>query len=187
MNINVAEKKSFLVWLINNVSFSKREIIWILNYLVNHETILNNVTFVEYAHKADRGIRITAAEMEQEPITLFLKGKSFTDTDQIFHEIRMNWKNPLYLECVFDSAFQNSDYLSILEDNPFSPWKENISEETVQKIDHYFEREEQQARLELLRTQIDQALEDGNYEAFLELSDEFNRMRTQLNGPKAQK
>jgi len=177
MNINVAEKKSFLVWLVNNISFRKREVIWILNYLINHEAILNNVSFVEHAQKADRGLQITSAEIDQEPIVLFLQGKMFTDTDQIFHEIRMNWKDPLYLECIFDRALQNTDYLSILEDNPYSPWKENISEETIQKIDAYFEEEERNARMNLLREQIDQSLEDGNYEAFLELSNELNRMK----------
>lgn len=177
MDINVAEKKSFLVWMVNNISFPKREVIWILNYLINHEAILNNVSFVEYANKTDRGIQIASAGIEQEPIILFLQGKEFTDTDQIFHEIRMNWKERLYLECIFDNVYQNTEYLSILEDNPFSPWKDNISEETVQKINEYFEQEEHAARMTLLRAQIDQSLEDGNHEAFLELSDELNRMK----------
>ncbi|WP_321383747.1 ReoY family proteolytic degradation factor [uncultured Enterococcus sp.] len=179
MDINVADKKNFLVWLVNNVSFSKREIIWILNYLINHEVILNNVAFVEHAEKTDRGIQIASSEIEDEPIILFIKGKMFTDTDQIFHEIRMNWKDTLYLECAFGDAFQNPDYLSILEDNPFAPWKDDVSAETVQEIEAYFEREEQLARMNLLRNQIDQSLEDGDYEAFLELSDELNRMKTQ--------
>ncbi|MCB5950621.1 YpiB family protein [Enterococcus sp. BWT-B8] len=177
MEINVAEKKSFLVWLVNNISFPKREVIWILNYLINHEVILNNVSFVEYANKTDRGIQIASASADYEPIILYLQGKTFTDTDQIFHEIRMNWKDRLYLECIFDKAFQNTEYLSILEDNPFSPWKENISDETVQKINAYFEHQEHTARMALLRSQIDQSLEDGNHEAFLELSDELNRMK----------
>ncbi|MGL4696277.1 ReoY family proteolytic degradation factor [Enterococcus larvae] len=178
MDINVADKKNFLVWLVNNISFSKREIIWILNYLINHEVILNNVTFVEQAEKTERGIQIASSEMEEEPIVLFIKGKMFTDTDQIFHEIRMNWKDTLYLECFFSEAFQNAEYLSILEDNPFAPWKNNVSEETVQEIEAYFEREEQLARMNLLRNQIDRSLEDGDYESFLELSDELNRMKT---------
>ena len=177
MNINVSEKKSFLVWLVNNVSFPKREIIWILNYLINHEAILNNVSFVEYANKTDRGIQIASGDSDQEPIVLYLQGKTFTDTDQIFHEIRMNWKDRLYLECLFDHAFQNTEYLSILEDNPFSPWKEHVSEETVAEIEAYFKQQERDARMSLLRTQIDQSLEDGNYEAFLELSDELNRLK----------
>ena len=36
----------------------------------------------------------------------------------------MNWRKALYLECVFPEAWQTSQYLSVLEDNPFAPWNE---------------------------------------------------------------
>ena len=46
MLIDVREKKNFLTWMVNHVSFSRREVFWILNYLANHEAILSNVHFV---------------------------------------------------------------------------------------------------------------------------------------------
>lgn len=76
MFVNVADKKEFLVWLVNNISFSQREILWILNYLINHEAILNNVHFIEQADKTVRGLKITSKEIEKEPIGLFLAGKN---------------------------------------------------------------------------------------------------------------
>lgn len=57
MLIDVREKKNFLTWMVNHVSFSRREVFWILNYLANHEAILSNVHFVEGANFADRGLR----------------------------------------------------------------------------------------------------------------------------------
>lgn len=176
MFVNVADKKEFLVWLVNNISFSQREILWILNYLINHEAILNNVHFIEQADKTVRGLKITSKEIEEEPIGLFLAGKKFTDTDQIFHEIRMNWKEALYVECVFEDSWQNSQFLSILEDNPYARWNEQVSEEVIDRINEFFAHEEKQAKIDLLYSQIDLAIEDGNYEAFLELTDELNRL-----------
>ncbi|MGX7127288.1 ReoY family proteolytic degradation factor [Enterococcus wangshanyuanii] len=177
MFVNVSDKKEFLLWLVNNVSFSQREVLWILNYLINHEAILNNVHFVEHADKTVRGMKVTSKEVEDEPITLFLSGKEFVDTDQIFHEIRMNWKEALYIECIFDGAWQNSQYLSILEDNPYARWNEQVSEEIMENINTFFAQEEKQAKIDLLYSQIDLALEDDNYEAFLELSDELNHLK----------
>ncbi|MBO0440968.1 hypothetical protein DOK67_0002696 [Enterococcus sp. DIV0212c] len=178
MFVNVSDKKEFLVWLVNNISFSQREVLWILNYLINHEAILNNVHFIEQADKAARGLKVTSREMEEEPIRLFLSGKVFTDTDQIFHEIRMNWKEALYIECVFDGSWQNSQYLSILEDNPYARWNEQVSEEVVESINNFFAHEEKQAKIDLLYSQIDLALEDNNYDAFLELTDELNHLKS---------
>ncbi|MBP2099682.1 YpiB family protein [Enterococcus rivorum] len=178
MFIDVADKKEFLVWLVHNVSFSQREILWILNYLINHEAILKNVHFVELADKATRGIKIHSVEMEQEPIMLYLEGKQFNDTDQIFHEIRMNWKKPLYLECIFEDAWQNSRYIGILEDNPFASWNEQIDDELFESIDDYLATQEKEAKMKLLYEQIDSSLEDGNIDAFIGLTAELNRLKT---------
>ena len=183
MFINVSDKKDFLVWLVNNVSFSQREVLWILNYLINHEAILNNVHFIEQADKTDRGIRVTTAEMNGKPIILFLTGKEFTDTDQVFHEIRMNWKKDLYLECIFEDSWQNSQYLSILEDNPFAKWNEQINEAILEQITDFFDQEERQAKIDLLYSKIDLALEQKDQENFLKLSTELNHFKKERTQP----
>lgn len=178
MFVNVSDKKEFLVWAVNNLSFKQREVIWILNYLINHEAILNNVHFIERADKTTRGLKIVTSEIDDRPIMLYLADKKFTDTDQVFHEIRMNWKADLYLECVFDGSWQNTQYLSILEDNPYAPWNEQVSGEIIASLDAYFEQEEKQAKIDLLYQQIDASLEKDDYDGFLKLSNELNRLKT---------
>ena len=179
MFVSLSEKKKFLTWLVNTVPFGRREVLWILNYLLTHDAILNNVHFVENVEKTDRGIRVVADGLGKEPLLLFIQAQEFTDPEQIFHEIRMNWRKALYLECVFPEAWQKSQYLSVLEDNPFAPWNEQVDQEVARAIDQYFKQEEQTQRMALLKAQIDDALETGNKEAFLELSDELNRLKQQ--------
>ena len=190
MLIDVKEKKNFLTWMVNHVSFSRREVFWILNYLANHEAILSNVHFVEGANQANRGLQISDLSFDGEPMKLFLEGKEFTDTDQIFHEIRLNWKRPLYVECLFENAWQTKEYLMVLEDNPFASWNDSISEEDLELVEQYLKEKEQAAHLKMLYLQIDQALEKGDKDAFLELSDEVNReilSKNQVKGEHAGK
>lgn len=170
MTIETADKRLFLDWFAKNVAFSKREVIWILNYLTNHEAILENVRFVESAEKTPRGIRIMDRSSEGEAITLLLNGRRFTDTDQIFHEIRLHWKEPLYIECLFPDAQRNLYYLPVLEDNPYRPWNENVSDTIIEELTEFFAEEEKKAQLALLYSQIDTALENGDKAQFLELS-----------------
>lgn len=80
----------------NTVPFGRREVLWILNYLLTHDAILNNVHFVENVEKTDRGIRVVADGLGKEPLLLFIQAQEFTDPEQIFHEIRMNWRKALY-------------------------------------------------------------------------------------------
>ena len=176
MFIDVQQKKKFLNWFVNHGTFNRREVLWILNYLANHEAILNNVHFIEAADQTNRGLQIRDANQEGEAIQLYIDGKVFTDSDQAFHEIRLNWKKPLYLECLFDGAWQTSEFLSIIEDNPFAKWNERISPEIIEELEGFFKEEERQAKLSLLYSQIDFALENGDKEAFLELSNEVNQL-----------
>ncbi|MHC5248246.1 YpiB family protein [Enterococcus sp. HY326] len=187
MLIEVKEKQNFLNWLVANVSFKQRETIWILNYLANHEAILANVHFVEQAEKTTRGLQIRDESFVGSAMTLFIKDKAFFDSDQIFHEIRLNWKNPLYLECFFRDAWKNSLYLSILEDNPAAPWNEQISSEVTEEIERFFQQEELRQKIDLLYHQVDLAIEKGDQNGFLELSTEINQLKLKLREPDAEK
>lgn len=182
MFIDINEKKNFLNWLVNNVSFKQRETIWILNYLINHEAILANVHFVEQAEKTQRGLQIRDDSFVGAAMTLFIGDKAFFDSDQIFHEMRLNWRNPLYLECFFRDAWKNSLYLSILEDNPAAPWNEQISSEITDEIERFFKEEETRQKIAILYRQIDCAIENGDQNAFFELSTQVNRLKMKLAG-----
>lgn len=175
MNINVQEKKKFLNWLVSTVSFSRREVSWVLNYLANHEAILNNVHFVEGAALTDRGLSVRSTEIGGEPFVLTIAEQTFFDIDQIFHEIRMNWKKPLYLECLFPDAWSHAFYLAVLEDNPNDRWNDHLDQEMAENVQRFFSEEETQTKIDTLYRQIDMALEDGDRDAFLALSDEVNR------------
>ena len=83
MFVSLSEKKKFLTWLVNTVPFGRREVLWILNYLLTHDAILNNVHFVENVEKTDRGIRVVADGLGKEPLLLFIQAQEFTDPEQI--------------------------------------------------------------------------------------------------------
>ena len=126
--------------------------------------------------ETDQGIRVVADGLGKEPLLLLSKHK-FTDPEQIFHEIRMNWRKALYLECVFPEAWQTSQYLSVLEDNPFAPWNEQVDQEVAERLINILSKKNKR-RMALIKAQIDDALETGNKSVF-KLSDELNRLKQQ--------
>lgn len=48
-------------------------------------------------------------------------------------------------------------------------------------MENYLKFQEQEAQVDLLKKQIDMALEDGDKEAFLILSDELNRLKLTIH------
>ncbi len=174
--IDVLDKKRFLNWFVTHVSFNRREVSWLLNYLANHEAILKHVYFIENANKTPRGITVRSAKSAGDSLLLFLEGKEFSDSDQVFHEIRLNWEKPLFLECLFPDSWNNSLYLGVLEDNPYYRWNDTMDTETTERVKAYFEQQDSQIRLTALYERIDQALESEDQATFLCLSKEINRL-----------
>ena len=47
--ISVNEKKEFVRWFLNNYQLKRRECVWILNYLMSHDQLMEKVHCVENA------------------------------------------------------------------------------------------------------------------------------------------
>lgn len=184
MMVELNAKKHFLTWLMHHVSFTRREVIWILDYLYNHEAILKNVHFVEQAEKTQRGLVLRSSSLGEESLALFINGRKFVDSEQIFHEIRFNWQKSLYVECLFDNPWDYEAYLAVLEDNPFAPWNQQIDAALIQQIEAYFEAEGRIQMKANLYDLINQALDRGNQAAFVELTNQLNHIvvEERLNG-----
>ena len=82
MFVSLSEKKNF-----NLVSeyraFGRREVLWILNYLLTHDAILNNVHFVENVENRS-GIRVVADGLGKEPLLLLSKHKNLQIRNKFF-------------------------------------------------------------------------------------------------------
>ena len=54
--VSVNEKKDFIRWFLNHYQLKRRECVWILNYLISHDQLMEKVHFVEQAQYCPRGI-----------------------------------------------------------------------------------------------------------------------------------
>ena len=175
--IELAEKKRFLNFIIQSVTLKARESYWILNYLINHEIMLNKVVFVEQALHTPRGL-VIVDEFEEGPgIEMTKQGLSILDANAIFHEIRMNRKEMLYIEIKFKDRFKKTEYLSILEKNEYEPIDEDLQLEILEELETFFIKEDRKFQLNDLEERIDLALEKGNEAEFIELSNRFKQLK----------
>jgi len=109
MMTTINQKREFLEWFLKTIPLSSREIVWILNYVTNHDNILEKVRIVEQVEKTPRGLLIASSDFAQaHPIHLFKDGLEIMDVNQIFHEIRMHADSELFLELKFPNAWQTS-------------------------------------------------------------------------------
>lgn len=173
-------KKQFLNWLIQTIPLKQREAYWILNYLLNHEIILTKTQFVERADVTPRGLYIADVHSTNNGLTLYKDELIFEDPEQIFHEIRMNWRQPLYLAIDFVDSEKALLYQSILETNPY--YDESGTDSLFyERLDADFNNEQYRYQLDWLSLKIDEALETGNRALFEKYSYQYNELKNLSN------
>ena len=136
------DKKEFIRWFLSNYQLKRRESVWILNYLINHDSLLKNVHFIREARYCPRGIVISTHCSKDVPFRFYKNHIVTTDAEKSFHDIRLNRSEPIYIQLNFKNAKQSAEYVAVLEDNPFLP------------DDYFITKKDQQVAKQLLDTSI---------------------------------
>lgn len=169
-SVSVIEKKEFVRWFLKRYQMKRRECVWILNYLLSHDDLLQKVHFVEEAHYCPRAMVMSVTESGGVPFR-FYKGNLMTaDAEKSFHDLRLHPNEDMFIQLNFPNIPPSSEFLAVLEENPFMPKylhindKDRLIAEEVLKISMNSFREEN------ILKQIDEALDANDKQRFLELS-----------------
>ncbi|MFD1018478.1 ReoY family proteolytic degradation factor [Thalassobacillus hwangdonensis] len=178
--ISVQDKKDFVRWFLNHYQLKKRESVWILNYLINHETILNHAHFVDEVEFSPRGILISAQGVKTPPFRFYKDQVMTTDAEKSFHDIRLNQKEPLYIQLSFDQSHQCHRYAAVLEENPYVPVNHYITAKDKQLAGRLLDISLLEHQKQQLEKEIDQALDQGDRSNFQRLSEQMRQITDEL-------
>jgi uncharacterized protein YpiB (UPF0302 family) len=168
--VSIKDKKEFIRWFLSHYQLKRRESVWILNYLINHDTLLEKVHFIREARFCPRGIIISTHCSGDPPFRFYKNNIVTTDAEKSFHDIRLNKEDPIYIQLNFKDAQQCASYVAVLEDNPFLPDDFFITEadqKLAKRVLDFSLFHYQKSRLQL---KIDRALDNRNKEEFEALS-----------------
>lgn len=175
-SISVSEKKDFIRWFLNNYQLKKRECVWILNYLMSHEQMLQKVHFVEDAKYAPRGIVMSTHDVDEPPFRFYKENVMTTDVEKSFHDIRLNRDEDIYIQLNFQGAFHSPQYVLVLEDNPFMPKNVQISEKDKLIAERFLQESLVTFKKEKILEQIDEALDQNDQKSFNKLTEELKSL-----------
>lgn len=169
-SIPILDKKAFIRWFLKNYQLKRRECVWILNYLLSNDRILENIHFVEEAHYCPRAIVMSSVESNGIPFR-FYKGNVMTsDAEKSFHDIRLNPDESMYIQINFPNIPPHQTYLAALEENPYMPKYLHISEKDRVIAEQLLKNSMLAFQEEKILREIDEALDSGDKERFFELS-----------------
>jgi len=175
--VSVNEKKEFIRWFLNRYQLKRRESVWILNYLMSHDQLMEKVHFVEDAQCCPRGLIMSTHCTREVPFRFYKENIMTTDAEKSFHDIRLNRDEDIYIQINFRSSNLSHQYAAVLEENPFVKNKVYLNEKDKMYAEKLLEESIKMFHEDKLLKAIDQALEKRDNEAFTKLAKQLNELR----------
>lgn len=173
--VEIKKKRDFLREFIARFGTQTREEGWLLEYLVNSEYKLKDIVFVEELNPNFNGFKIYSAENKNGKFEYIYDGKSTADVSLLFSAIH-NHKGVIYVQFDFEGKYKDELYLSLLEapDDYYKQDKSNLTEKELEEVEELAETFIIRSHAGILRKKIDEALDIGDKELFMKLTDELN-------------
>ncbi|WP_062104810.1 ReoY family proteolytic degradation factor [Bacillus niameyensis] len=175
--VSVNEKKEFIRWFLNRYQLKRRESVWILNYLMSHDKLLERVHFVEDAQFCPRGLIMSTHCTRDVPFRFYKENIMTTDAEKSFHDIRLNRDEEIYIQINFRSSHLSHQYAAVLEDNPYVKHKLLLTEKDKSYAEQFLEYSLKNYQEEKVLNAIDEALDHQDENRFNELVSQLNKIR----------
>ena len=176
--VSVNEKKDFIRWFLNHYQLKRRECVWILNYLMSHDQLMEKVHFVEQAQYCPRGLIMSTHCVDEVPFRFYKENVMTTDAEKSFHDIRLNRDEEIYIQLNFHASNKAHQYAAVMEENPFMPKTLQINEKDRLIAERFLTESLEKFKREKLLELIDEALDKQDKKAFNVLTQQLNRLET---------
>ncbi|WP_141433330.1 ReoY family proteolytic degradation factor [Bacillus sp. 03113] len=175
--VSVNEKKDFIRWFLNHYQLKRRECVWILNYLMSHDQLMEKVHFVEQAQFCPRGLVMSTHCVDEVPFRFYKENVITTDAEKSFHDIRLNRDEDIFIQLNFYSSNKAHQYAAVLEENPFMPQNLQVSEKDRMVAEKFLAYSMEAFQKEKLLQLIDEALDQKDEKAFQILTEQLKSMK----------
>jgi uncharacterized protein YpiB (UPF0302 family) len=175
MQVKTNQKKSdFMKWFLETHQLSKKEYTWLFNYLRSSDEMLDKVHFVDTFNENHKKRIVLHANCSNRPgyYEFYMNGIIGHDPEKTFHNIRRESEEHVYVCLHFKGKETCSEWNDVLEDSPEGFTGFEVAAQLIldQSFDNY--------RIMQLQKEIDKALDLGDKELFLKLTNELNTTYT---------
>lgn len=171
------KKRQFLEYVVNEYKHINPSVTYLLNYLIRQPDIIDTIVITDQVKYAPRGIYISYQYKSAVPFVYYKNQRTYTRYEQAFHDMRLNMmyhKELFYMELSIPNYYQLAYAFDVFEENPFVPQDSELIETTDMSLAKISE----QAYLRYITTQLDEALDNHNYEQ----ADYYVNLIEQLKG-----
>jgi len=174
--VSCLEKRNFLTSFLQNYRLKHPDARFVLNYLLQHNHLLEIVHFTEKDQKSSRWLIISTMMSEEEGLVFYRRGQKSTSLATIMGDLALHLNEPLYLTLHFPGKTRNFSYLRLIDHRAFEnvrrhEYNEKMAKAAEQVLDEALKRHD----VSILKMQIDQALDRKDVALFQKLTEELKK------------
>lgn len=174
--ITIAEKKTFIKWFLEKYELQNREAEWLLQYLASTDELLERVHFVDNFRNLPKTILMSTKCVQMTPFKFYKNKRVTSDVEKAFLDIHNHTEEDVYIGLFFKDRTSSPEYASVLEQNPMDDTRESIDALVSLQAELFLDFALKKHQVETLQQQIDAALDRGDKQAFLELSNKLREL-----------
>lgn len=157
--VTTEEKKNFIRHVLKTYQMKRRECVWILNYILGNDELLERVEFVQEASKFDKGIVMGTVDGGSIAFRYY-KGHIMTaDAEKSFNDLRTS-KDKFYIEINYPN-FESCPHFRAVE-------LEKVSDTLLPSTERLLE----ELKMFHMEHYINEALDNNDRELFQKLTAE---------------
>lgn len=170
VSVSLEEKKDFLQWFIEHQLLETYELNWFIEQLIENDTLLSQIHFVEEINKYDKSVWIGKEDSHGFSF-LFTKGKVRTeDIYTAYHDLMLHPEESLFMYLKFEESMNAKKYQTVIE--PDDRFKQEVQEHTALFLNEILVS----SKRRLLKEYIDKALIAGNVTDFEKYALQLNEL-----------
>jgi uncharacterized protein YpiB (UPF0302 family) len=171
--VTVSEKRDFIQWFLTRFELQKREAAWLLNYLCSDDQILKRIHFVDNLRQLPKTLVISTRCSRSTPFKFTKNKRVSNDVESAFYDIRTCPHEDLYISLLFKERTSCPEYAAVLEVNPME--RQDLVQDTLISLmaEMVLDDAVRDFRKKDLYRRIDAALEKGDEEQFLQLTEQW--------------
>lgn len=173
-NVTVNEKKDFIRYYLNHYQLKRRECVWILNYFMSHDSMIEKLHFVDDVSGLDRAVIMSSHCVDEVPFRFYKGNVMVTDAEKAFHDIRLHRDEDLYVQLNTLNLNKLPEYAAVLEDNPKQA--KRSYDKDVKAAEQFLNKMTSDFVINSVKAKIDRALDERNKEDFMKYSAELNSL-----------
>jgi uncharacterized protein YpiB (UPF0302 family) len=175
--IHVTEKKQFIKWFLENYELQNREAEWLLQYLCSNDKLLERVHFIDNFKNLPKTILMSTKCVQMTPFKFYKNKRVTSDVEKAFLDIHNHPDEDVYIGLFFRERKTCPEYAAVLESNPAEQGAESVDALVGLQAELILDEAVRRYRKEQLIFLIDEALDRGDRERFMQLSEEWRQWK----------